>query len=89
MCAVAPTSQPARAHRGGANDDLVGQVSDAVRGIKNSGSAIGTTADNVGSTQGPVAPMANPVPEPSSLAPAGAGLLALLGLRRRGRTAAR
>jgi PEP-CTERM motif len=69
--------------------DRVGLVSYAARGIKNNGSAIGTTADNVGSTQGPVAPAANPVPEPSSLALAGAGLLALLGLHRRGRTAAR
>lgn len=63
--------------------DTVGLVSYAARGIKNNGSAIGTTADNVGSTQGPVAAAANPVPEPSSLALAGAGLMALLGLRRR------
>jgi hypothetical protein len=45
-------------------------VSYAARAVKNGGAAIGTIADNVGSTQGP-----NGVPEPGSLALAGLALV--------------
>jgi PEP-CTERM motif len=51
-------------------------VSYSSRGIKNNGASAGTIADNVGTTQGPVALS---VPEPGSLALAG---LALVMLRR-------
>lgn len=52
--------------------DLVGEVNYAARAIKNNGNSAGSYADNVGSTQGPVAPgLVTEVPEPSSLALAG------------------
>jgi hypothetical protein len=58
-------------------------VSYAARGHKNNGSAIGTVADNVGTTRGPVALA---IPEPSSLALTGMGLL-MLGYKARKRRA--
>lgn len=49
-------------------------VSYAARGIKNNGASIGTIADNVGNTRGPVG-----LPEPASLALAGLGLMLMAG----------
>jgi hypothetical protein len=51
------------------NVDLISYTS---RATKNNGSSIGTIADNVGTTAGPVAPQA--IPEPGSLALAGLGM---------------
>jgi hypothetical protein len=52
--------------------DSVGFVSYAARGVKNNGAAVGTIADNVGTTRGPVA---LGVPEPGSLLLAGLALV--------------
>lgn len=59
-------------------------VSYAARAQKNNGSSAGTTADNVGTTRGPQAPL--DIPEPGSLALAGMSL-ALLGYTSRQRRA--
>lgn len=62
---------------------LEGPVSYAARGVKNSGSASGTIADNVGTTRGPLA--VQTVPEPASMVLATAAL-GLLGWTRRRKT---
>ncbi|WP_158219684.1 PEP-CTERM sorting domain-containing protein [Ideonella sp. A 288] len=55
------------------------EVSYAARGVKNNGASVGSIADNVGNTRGPMA--LNTVPEPSSLLLVGAAF-ALLGWTR-------
>jgi hypothetical protein len=62
--------------------DSIDLTSYTARAQKNNGSAAGTTADNVGTTRAPVAPML--IPEPGSLALAGLGL-GLLGFGARTR----
>ena len=47
------------------------EVSYTARGVKNIGPSVGSIADNVGNTAGP---LALPVPEPGSLALVGLGL---------------
>lgn len=61
--------------------NLATQVSYASRGVSNSGSAIGTIADNVGNTRGPM----SGVPEPASMISMGGGLIGLALLVRRKR----
>jgi hypothetical protein len=57
------------------------QVSYAARGIANGGPQMGTIADNVGNTQGPIG-----VPEPASALAIGLGLVLLGTARRKAKT---
>ena len=61
--------------------NIVTAISYAARAIKNNGAFSGSTADNVGTTSGPI----SPVPEPISMALAGIGLVAI-GIARKRRS---